>query len=258
MLFRNTTRLGVFELPNDRDGSAQELLTQNLDIIHLDPYPVRGQEYTTAIPRDMSYMGGLARRYQKPLVPWMQAHAYAPGGLSHVTPEQVRRMCQQQWEQGVDGIIWLGYGPGHTFPRNRPESWEAATEFHRKLQAQRPPKPIAKVAVLRPYRVWAQASMVGNSIRNPADWMLQQLLDVYAVKYAQPYDVFELPPAMDDAARTKLDRELKGYQTIISTEPRDGAWVIGQGTQGTQVDRSQAPQVQADFERQLRQRGLIE
>jgi hypothetical protein len=205
----------------------------------------------------MSYMGGLARRYRKPLVPWMQAHSYAPGGLSHPTPEQIRRMCDQQWAQGVDGIIWLGYGPGHTFPRNRADSWDAAGEFHRKLQAQRPPKPIAKMAVLRPYRTWAQSSLANDKIRNPADWMLKQFLDVWSVKHSQPYDVFELPPGMDDAARAKLASDLTRYSIIVSTVPRDGAWVIGQGTEGQEVDPATAPQIQADFERQLREKGLI-
>jgi hypothetical protein len=257
MLFRNTTRMGVYGRPNDFDGSGQDLLAQNLDIIHLDPYPARGQEYNDAIPRDMSYMGGLARRYRKPLVPWMQGHSYAPGNLTHPTPEQIRRMCDEQWEQGIDGIIWLGYGPGHTFPRNRRDSWEAAAEFHRKLQAGLPPKPISKMAVLRTYRAWALSSLVNDKIRNPADWMLQQFLDVWSIKHRQPYDVFELPPSLDSAAKAKLDAELATYEIVVSTEPRDGAWVIGQGTQGQEVDPATAPQVQADFERQLRQRGLI-
>jgi len=49
LLFRNTTRGGVFSLSNDHDGSGQELLTRNLDIVHLDPYPVGGGGYSAVI-----------------------------------------------------------------------------------------------------------------------------------------------------------------------------------------------------------------
>jgi hypothetical protein len=125
------------------------------------------------------------------------------------------------------------------------------------MQAQRPPKPLVKMAVLRPYRVWALSNLGHNGIRNPGDWMLQRMLDVYAVKYGQAYDVFELPPAMDEAARAKLDAELARYQVVVSTEPRDNAWVIGDGMETQEIDPATAPQVQDQFERELRQRGLI-
>ena len=82
LIFRNTTRAGVFSLGNDHDGSGPDLLTRNLDLVHLDPYPVTGGGYQeNTIPTDMSYYAGLARRYKRPLVPWLQAHAYGgPAG----------------------------------------------------------------------------------------------------------------------------------------------------------------------------------
>jgi hypothetical protein len=259
LLFRNTTRLGVFELPNDRDGSGQELLTANLDIVHLDPYPVSRGEYRPVIPRDMSYCGGLARRYGKPLVPWMQAHSYVPGGLTDVTPEQVQRMADEQWAQGVDAIMWLGYG--NTFPAKRPDSWEVAGNFHHRLLAQRPPKPQVHLAVLRSYRTWAISHLVRHEsrqfVRNPGDWMLQQLLEVYAVKHGNAYDVFELPPGTDDTAHVRLNRQLAGYKFIVSTEPHKNAWIIGQGLEGQELDPVTATKVRTDFEEQLRMRGMI-
>jgi hypothetical protein len=263
LLFRNTTRLGVFELPNDRDGSGQELLTANLDIVHLDPYPVSGDQYRPVIPRDMSYCGGLARRYGKPLVPWMQAHSYAPGNLTDVSPEQVRRMTEEQWAQGVDAVMWLGYGSSYTFPNRRPESWEVAGAFHHRLQAQRPPKPHTRLAVLRPYDTWAISHLVGGHgtrqfVRNPGDWMLQQFLEVYAVQHGDAYDVFELPPDMDASARARLERELASYDFVVSTESCGNAWVIGKGLEGQEIDSRTAREVQAEFEGQLRSRGWIQ
>ncbi|HWR99979.1 MAG TPA: hypothetical protein VN249_05150 [Prolixibacteraceae bacterium] len=251
-VFRNTTRMGIFDLSNNLDGSGQELLTQNLDIVHLDPYPVAGGEYTEAIPRDMSYCSGLARRYSKPLVPWMQAHVY--GKLQNVTPDQVDRMAQEQWEQGVDGIIWLGYGD--TYPDVRPDSWERAAVFHKRLSAALPPKPKAKLAVLRSYNKMATASIWENGqIRNPSDWLLQQFLEVWSVQRKQPYDVFEVPPVLTAAERANLEIELKNYTNIVSTLPWNNAWIIGNEQIAPIVDQSKATEYQQKMESEMVQRG---
>jgi hypothetical protein len=248
LVLRNTTRLGVFDLANDHDGSGPELLVRSLDVAHLDPYPVVGSGYSPVIPRDMSYYAGLARRYQRLLVPWMQAHIYS--NLGHVSPEQVDRMAEEQWRQGVDAIMWLGYGD--TFPNVRPDSWERAAAFHKKLAAQRPPKPAAKLAVLRGYGPWAISSKWEERIRNPADWMLQQFLEVWAVRHGQPYDVFELPPA----AQTP-DGALANYSHIVSTVPRRGAWVIGVGTACETVDPGEARKYQDRYAAELAARGWV-
>jgi hypothetical protein len=256
LLFRNTTRAGIFEHPNDRDGSGQELLTRNLDIVHLDPYPIgsAGHYIAAVIPRDMSYCSGLARRYRKPLVPWMQAHVYLEG--DHVTPEQVDRMAEEQWKQGIDGVVWLGYG--ETFPKVRPDSWERAALFHKKLAAGLPPKPVARMAVLRGYSQWASASLWQEAqLRNPADWMLQQLLEVWAVQRGEPYDVFEVPPHLTAAEREGLAKELQRYSYIVSTLPWKGALVVGAGTQGQVVDLKTAKDVQQQYESELRRRGWL-
>ena len=259
LVFRNTTRMGVFDLANDHDGSGQELLTRNLDIVHLDPYPVNARGYSSVIPRDMSYCAGLARRYGRLLVPWMQAHTYGgPGGLQHVSPPDVDRMAQEQWAQGVDAIMWLGWGPGNTFPETRPDSWQRAITFHRRLAAGASPKPQARLAVLRPYRTWALSSRWGEQIRNPADWMLQRLLEMWAVKRGQPYDVFEVPPAMTPEEERKLEADLRRYPMVVSTEPREGAWVIGSGTEGTAADPATAGALQSEFEKELESRGWLQ
>ena len=230
----------------------------NLDIVHLDPYPVNARGYSSVIPRDMSYCAGLARRYGRLLVPWMQAHTYGgPGGLQHVSAQDVDRMAQEQWAQGVDAIMWLGWGPGLTFPETRPDSWQRAIAFHRRLAAGAPPKPQARLAVLRPYRTRALSSRCGEQIRDPADWMLQRFLEMWAAKRGQPYDVFELPPAMTPEEDSKLEADLRRCPMVVSTEPRDGAWVIGSGTEGTAADPATAGALQSQFEKELESRGWL-
>ncbi len=250
-LFRNTTRMGIFDLSNNLDGSGQELLAKNLDIVHLDPYPVVGGLYNDVIPRDMSYCAGLARRYDKLLIPWMQAHVY--GQLQNVTPEQVDRMAKEQWEQGVDGIMWLGYGD--TYPNVRPDSWERAATFHQKLETGLPPKPQARLAVLRSYNTMATASLWEKAlIRNPADWILQQFLEVWSVQMNKPYDVFELPPQLTKQQMKDLEKELSKYPCIISTVPWKGAWYVGKSTDIV-VDQARAKEYQEQFAREIEKRG---
>lgn len=251
-LFRNTTRNGVFDLSNNFDGSGQELLARNLDIVHLDPYPVIGGGYSKVIPRDMSYCSGLARRYNRPLIPWMQAHVYAQ--LQHVTPAQVDTMAQEQWAQGVDGIIWLGYGD--TYPAVRPDSWERASEFHRRLKTGLPAKPKAKLAVLRSYNAMASGSLwEDGKIRNPSDWLLQQFLEVWVMKRKEAYDVFELPPDLNATQRMALEKDLKNYQYIVSLVPWDNAWVINAPEDETFVNPKEAEIWQNKFDKEIELRG---
>jgi hypothetical protein len=268
LVFRNTTRFGVFSKSDDFDGTGPELLVRQFDLVHLDPYPNAAQGMDDMIiPRDMSYFAGLARRYHRPLVPWMQAHHWKQCTLPPTpdqypwlvdpTPEVIDRMAAQQWAQGIDAVLWLGYGPGSTFPSGRPDSWERAAAFHRRLTDSPPPKPQAKLAVLRPYRVWALESQTDGLIRNPADYLLQQFLDAWAVHYGQPYDVFELPPKMSSNDRAAMDRELAAYKYVVSTEPRPGAWVIGAGTIGQTVDPATAESIKLKFEAELKARGWM-
>ncbi len=256
LFFRNTTRAGVFSPANDHDGSGQELLARQLDVVHLDPYPVSATGYSQSIPTDMSYCAGLARRYSRLLVPWMQAHTYGgPGGLTDVSPAQVDRMAEEQWAHGVDAVMWLGYG--NTFPNVRPDSWERAAAFHARLAKGLPPKPKAELAALRTYRAWALGSLWEDRIRNPADWTLQQFLHVWAVENKRAYDVFELPPALTRQERARLDAELRGYARVVSTEPREGAWVLGEGTISQAVAPKEAAEVRRALAEQMRRRGWL-
>jgi hypothetical protein len=247
--------MDVFHPSNDFDGSGQELLTRNLDIVHFDPYPVSSVGYKPVIPRDMSYGAGLARRYGRLLIPWMQAHTYAPGKLTDVSPEQVARMADEQWAHGVDAIIWLGYGS--TFPVSRADSWERAGQFHKRLLATAPPKPKARLAVIRPYRTWALSSQCQGKIRNPADWMLTQWLQVWSVRHGQPYDVFEVPPGQDAVQDEELLAAMKSYPLIVSTVDLDGARIIGAGTEGTVVDPAVADRLQRQYEEELIASGWL-
>jgi hypothetical protein len=255
-VFRNTTRMGIFDFCNEHDGSGQELLTRNLDLVHLDPYPVRGSGYEPEIPRDMSYCAGLARRYRRPLVPWMQAHTYGGGanGLQHVTAAEVRRMSDEQWAQGVDAVVWLGYGARYTFPSTDPAAWEEAAAFHRRLAAAPPSHPAPRLAVLRPYRTRALCSLTDAGIRNPADWLLQQFLEVWAVEMGQPYDVFELAPG-EETPTAALLAELARYPWTVATIPWPGAWTIGADTEGQTLALAEAPAIRERFRREIAERG---
>ena len=259
LLFRNTTRAGVFSPANDFDGTGPELLTRQLDIVHLDPYPAFESGYVPVIPRDMSYYAGLARRYGKPLIPWLQAHTYTMGKevWKHVTPEEVDRMADEHLRQGIDGAVWLGYCPDCTFPNVQPESWQRSVRFNTALASPPARKPVSRLAVLRGYRAWAQSALTDGLLRNPADWELQQLLEVWAVKNGLTYDVFEIPPVLTASERRRISSELKKYPYIVSTEPWPNAWVIGAGPLGRTIDPSSSTDVQQQLEKELNARGWL-
>jgi len=258
LIYRNTARDGVFTMQNDHDGTGPELLTRVFDLVHLDPYPVTVNGYLPLIPRDMSYYAGLARRYNKPLLPWMQAHSYAPTGLIHVNAGQVRKMMDEQMQQGFDAIKWLGYSKGNTFPNQRPGAWETAAVIHKEIKQHMPSKPEAKLAVIRSYRSWALSSQLDGKIRNPADWLMQQMLEVWAVKYGYAYDVFEIPPVLTAEQKTALNQDLKRYPYMVANIPWDNAWVVGENTNTKLIPKSEAEKYQASFEKQLKEKNWIE
>ena len=243
-VFRNTTRGGAWDESNDHDGSGQELLTRELDFVHLDPYPLTKKYDAERIPLDMGYMSGLARRYGKPLIPWMQAHAYAPGGLANVTPADMKRMWAEHLPFAPDGMMWLGFDmkPGTTdtemtFPNGEPASWAYAKEMFADVRsATAAKKPVATLAILRPYTVRATCCARGaawTSWRNPADKMLMAYAEAWGIDNGLFYDVFELPPTQTDAEKSALADELKKYQHVVSTIPWPGARLIGGETEGT-------------------------
>ena len=253
-VFRNTTRGDAWSEGNDHDGSGQELLARELDFIHLDPYPVGGRYNSQVIPFDMGYLSGLARRYHKPLMPWMQAHSYAPNGLGNITPADMKRMWEQHAPFAPDAMMWLGFDmkPGKTdtemtFPKGAPESWayakELFAEVHGVADAQQrvPPvagrdkrvPPIAKLAVIRPYSTRAICCSQGPvwaAWRNPADRILEAYVRAWSVDNGLLYDIFELPPTGGSqfiapesggarSCATALMDELKKYPYIVSTIP---------------------------------------
>ncbi|MFW5756407.1 MAG: hypothetical protein ACOCWK_07370 [Tangfeifania sp.] len=189
-VFRNTTRMNVFDVMNDWDGSGQELLAEQLDIIHYDPYPVNDKEYDeTIIPVDMSYAEGLGNRFNKPIIPWMQAHVY--GHLQHPLPEHISKMIQQQKKFGIDGIMWLGYGyqnSGNTFPANNAESWKQAKKEHNTFKKGNVPENQAEFAVVRPYTV---RSIRGKELNSADEFLTGNLVEKALFDFEMHYDVFE-------------------------------------------------------------------
>jgi hypothetical protein len=198
-VFRNTTRMNIFDVLNDDDGSGQELLSEAFDMIHLDPYPVNSNGYDErTIPRDMTYMEGFSRRFGKPMVPWMQAHVY--GHLQHPSPEHISKMIEQQKQFPVQSIIWLGYGcekSGNTFPVNNPASWKKAKEEHTKFKAHNIQNNKADFAVIRPYTA---RSVRGTdhltADRFLTDYLLESAVFDFNLKYDayEPFDCSEIQP----------------------------------------------------------------
>ena len=238
-VFRNTTRGNVWSEQNDHDGSGQELLARELDFIHLDPYPL-GETYNEeTIPFDMGYMSGLARRLGKPIIPWMQAHSYAPCGLGNVTPADMKRMWAQHFPFSPDGMMWLGFdlkpgktGTEMTFPHGSPESWAYAKELFASMHNAQctmhngtdtnsslvtrhssltmASGAAAPLAIVRPYvtRAICCAQGAGHEAwRNPADRILEAYVKAWSLDNGLLYDVFELPPEASmhtDAANSSL------------------------------------------------------
>jgi hypothetical protein len=92
---------------------------------------------------------------------------------------------------------------------------------------------------------------------NPQDWLLQQWLEVWAVKYHLPYDIFEIPPALSVEERTQIENELIKYEYVIATEPWDNAWIIGNNTPGAMVKPDDAITYQNQFENEIKGKGWI-
>ena len=276
LIFRNTTRAGVWSDANDHDGSGQEQLARELDFIHLDPYPIHAGSYATeTIPCDMGYMSGFARRFGKPLIPWMQAHAYAPSGLGDITPADMKRMWAQHLPFGPDGMMWLGFNahPGNsdtemTFPTRSPESWAYAKqlfeEVHGEILKSRNSEnptagfrdagfsgfrevknPTAPLALIRPYSTRASRCWTGSGWRNPADAILEAYARAWGIDNGLLFDVFELPPeasmhtdGANSSPYSSLSAELARYPLVVSTIPLPGlpnVRVVGEGTEGTSM-----------------------
>ena len=273
LVFRNTTRGGVWAECNDRDGSGQELLARELDFIHLDPYPIGGRGYDNAtIPCDMDYMSGLARRFGKPLVPWMQAHSYTPGGsdsLAHPTPADMRRMWEQHRPYAPEAIIWLGFSlanrPGSviqmTFPYGAPESWAAAKDLHAEIHAmstaQGRTAERVPLAIVRPYSTRAACCYLSDGRwRNPADRHLEAYAIAWGVDNGLQYDIFEMPPDMacNAGSGPEFIEELSRYPHVVSTIPISGLQnvrVLGAGTEGTIATQEELNSLRNNFAKEI-------
>jgi hypothetical protein len=212
-VFRNITRSGVFAISNDHDGSGLDLLVQELDIAHLDPYPVTSVGYRPAsIPMDMSYVAGLARRHGKRLVPWLQAHTYWPerGGLTHPTAAQVARMLAEHRPHRPDALMWLGWGGKYTFPHGDPAAWNEAKRQHRTFFAGDHPPVRASVAAVRPYTVRALRDEDGVA---PQDaFFTGVILRSLYMEKKRHYDAFE------PIAAAAVDPKALGRYRVVLAE----------------------------------------
>jgi len=268
-IIRNTTRFGAWSLENDHDGSGNELLAKVLDAVHLDPYGVRRNGYDiTTIPEDIGYASGFARRFGKPLFPWLQAHEF--GELVNPSANDIRRIFEQHLAYAPDGIMWLGYGLSHHWGapgcdgdewRKKggasSDSWEAIGEVHQRFKAMgKLPRPRARLAVLRPYVSRAICCHSDGGFRNPADEMLRYFLRVWTMEKKGFFDTFEIPPNERPEDAAKRECELKNYDWIVSTVPHPGALVIGGGTEGTILTERQIIDLMPQF-RQLIEKNFI-
>lgn len=273
LVFRNTTRGPAWAQCNDMDGSGQELLARELDFIHLDPYPIGARGYNNdTIPGDMGYVAGLARRFGKPLVPWMQAHSYTPGGsdyLTHPTPADMRRMWEQHKPFTPAAIIWLefrlantsGMASQATFPYGAPESWAAAKDLHAEIHAMgsAPARATerAPLAIVRPYSTRAACCYLSDGRwRNPADRHLEAYALAWGVDNGLQYDIFELPPNITNGTgpSPELIEELSRYPRVVSTIPIPGlpnVRVLGAGTEGTVMTQEEFNTLRKNFAREI-------
>ncbi len=306
-VFRNTTRAGAWSEANDHDGTGQELLSRELDFIHLDPYPVNADGYANeTIPCDMGYLAGFARRFGKPLLPWMQAHTYGPTGLGDITPADMRRMWRQHIPFGPDGMMWLGFDahPGDsgyemTFPKKSPESWAYAKQLFKEVHNAQSTMQnaewrmqngatnsslftlhsslAAQAAIVRPYTTRAICCSTGDGRwRNPADRILEAWTLAWGVDNGLPYDVFELPPSMENAIAQKRDNpqtgdspldgwaatvsQLSRYPLVISTIPIpvvQGVRVVGAGTEGSVLSASDLAAMRKAFAAEIAKQGKV-
>lgn len=213
LVFRNMTRAGVFSIANYRDGTGLQMLTESLDIAHLDPYPCHGpKDYREkTIPRDMGYVCGLARPLKRAVMPWLQAHAYLAerGGLDHPTPKQIQRMVEQHMPFHPLALIWLGY-PG-SFQVD-PENWKMAARMHKRLGELPTKPPEAEVAVVRPYEAW---SLVGLSHLQTVDRLLTDaVIEWLQFEAHAAYDAFE-PYTLADIAPGQLEQ----YRLVFAPFP---------------------------------------
>ena len=166
-------------------------------------------------------------------------------------------MTQEQWEQGIDAIMWLGYGENSTFPQINPASWEAAAAFHKRLKANLPPKPKPKLAVIRSYNAWSLSHQRLDQIRNPDDWLLQQWLEVWAVRFPKAYDVFELPPDPTPGYINELKITLRNYDYVISNIPFENTWYVGKNNNRKEIKRSEADSFQDMFAIEIKEKGWL-
>lgn len=188
--YRNLTRSNVFAVQNDQDGTGLELLANEFDITLCDPYPVTPHRYCKdTIPSDMNYMAGLSRRFHKWLVPWMQAHEYLPERdfLVHPESSDIVKMISQHKQFYPDAAMWLGYGPGYTFPNVHPDAWEKAGEIQMTL-FDYSQKPKAEFAAIRPYNVRA---LIDVDLQQNQDHYFTDFLFFASTDTLLYYDPFE-------------------------------------------------------------------
>jgi hypothetical protein len=62
---------------------------------------------------------------------------------------------------------------------------------------------------------------------------------------------------MSPDEREAVQRELAKYKYVVSTEPRDGAWIVGDNTVGQAIDPGRAFEMQSRFEAELFTRGWL-
>ena len=252
---RNTTRGDSWSYGNDHDGTGQELLAGALDAIHIDPYPVTEMGYAkNSIPADMAYFHGIARRYGKPLLLWMQAHEFLACKLVHPAPEHIARMWGQIKPFAPDAIMWLGYNPSGknmmTFPSGNSASWERAKKLHAEFKAMPSAKrERAPLAIVRPYSARAVVCETGKGFVHPADAILREFAVAWSCNLGQRYDIFEVPPFETDEEKRKRAEELERYRFVVSSVDWPGAVNVAREDSGKVLSRGEMRKKREEFSR---------
>ncbi len=214
-IYRNLTRCNTFYVGNDHGGIGLDMCAREMDIVSADPYPASDRGYNdSSIPRDVSYVAGLARRHRKELMPWMQGHE-----IQHPSVAHLNRLYEQHVAQTPTRIMYLGYGnrerppkgTAATFPGGNPDSWEESRRLNNQFRQRASRHVNARVAAVRDYHVWSLNSFGEVDC---LDRLFTDILGEISDPHGTPFDPIEV------RSLDALDwGELAHYSIVVAALP---------------------------------------